>query len=368
MIIFIQNLDNLREKIKGIDHSIIELISQRVNVALQIGEYKKENNLPVRNYQVEKQVIERIEKYSEEFQLDRFFTKDLFKEIISQSVKVQLSNRINTSSTSLKYNILVIGGEGEMGKWFVKFLRSSGHDVEISDPKIKTIKEGYKDLPDQLNNYDYMFVCVPLHKMRLVLFDLINRKSKAAIFEIASLKSSIIDLMVIAKQKGVNIYSIHPMFGPNVTDLSDRNLIVCTGHENDEMIFSEVEKFFKDTMVNIHSLHIKNHDKQMLYSLGLAHFINLLNGIILSNSNLDFDFLEKFAGTTFTKQIITTKEVFNENPSLYYNIQNINSYQNELFHQIRETTDKLITIINDKEETKFLDLMMKGSKYLEGDV
>ncbi len=368
MIVFIERLDNLRERIKGIDYSIMALISQRVNLALQIGELKRESNLPVRNYQVEKLVLERIEGYSKEFQLDNLFAKELYKQIISQSVQAQLNEGMYIPSMESKYNILVIGGAGQMGNWFVKFLRSSGHDVEISDPKITTGSGVYSDLPDHINNYDYIFVCVPLHKMREILTELVDRKVKASVFEIASLKSSIIDLVEKAKNEGINLFSIHPMYGPEVTDLSDRNLIVCANPEDKEFVLSEVEKFFKETMVNIHPLNIENHDKQMLYSLGLSHFINLLNGLILSNSSIDFSVLEKFAGTTFTNQIITTKEVFSENPSLYYSIQHINAYQNELYQKIRQATDELIGVINGKEEIKFLSLMEKGSKYLAGGV
>ena len=41
------NLDELRLEIDSIDDKLVELISQRMDVSAKIGEYKKQNNLPV---------------------------------------------------------------------------------------------------------------------------------------------------------------------------------------------------------------------------------------------------------------------------------------------------------------------------------
>lgn len=41
------NLDKHRKEIDKIDDSIIELLERRFNLVVEIGQYKKENNLPV---------------------------------------------------------------------------------------------------------------------------------------------------------------------------------------------------------------------------------------------------------------------------------------------------------------------------------
>ena len=366
MIVFIEDLDNLRERIKGIDYSIMALISQRVNLALQIGKLKNERNLPVRNYQVEKQVFERIKGYSDEFQLDFDFTKEVYKHVISQSVNAQIHDKYKLISPLLNKRALIIGGSGKMGTWFVRFLSSTGYDIEIVDPQIKHSERGYTEIPQKLNSFDYIFVCVPLNKMREVLELLILRKPAAIIVEIASLKSSIIEIVEKANNQGIKLISIHPMFGPDVTDLSDRNLVVCTGETNKDWISSEVNNIFRETMVNIQSLELRDHDKKMLYSLGLSHFMNILNGYILSGSDIDFSDLKRFAGTTFNNQIITTQEVYNENPELYFSIQHINAYQDQLYSEIQSRTKDLIEIIKNDDEGKFLKIMEKGHNYLDG--
>ncbi|MCE7735392.1 MAG: bifunctional chorismate mutase/prephenate dehydrogenase [Candidatus Heimdallarchaeota archaeon] len=366
MIVFIEDLNNYRERIKGIDYSIMALISQRVNLALQIGKLKNEKNLPVRNYQVEKQVFERIERYSQEFQLNFEFTKKLYKQIISQSVSAQLQDKYDVIKPMLNKKVLILGGSGKMGNWFVRFLSSSGYTTEIVDPQIKASERGHTVVPEDLDIFDYIFVCVPLSKIREVIEMLINRKTTAVIFEIASLKSGIIDLIETAKAQNINLISIHPMFGPDVTDLSDRNLIVCTGLDDNDSILNEVQTIFRETMINIHSLELKKHDEKMLYSLGLSHFINILNGFILSKSEIQFTDMNKIAGSTFNNQIKTTMEVYRENPELYYSIQQINAYQDKLYNEIQQRVNELIDIIKHDDHDKFVKIMEKGKIYLDG--
>lgn len=41
------NLDNFRQEIDKIDDSIIELLEERFNLVIKIGQYKKEKSLPI---------------------------------------------------------------------------------------------------------------------------------------------------------------------------------------------------------------------------------------------------------------------------------------------------------------------------------
>ena len=47
-------LDLLREKIDGIDHKIVRLLEDRMELSLRVGEYKAANSLPVLDAEREK--------------------------------------------------------------------------------------------------------------------------------------------------------------------------------------------------------------------------------------------------------------------------------------------------------------------------
>jgi len=53
------NLEDYRREIDSIDRELIALFEKRMNVAIKVGEYKKERNLPIFNAKREDEVIEK---------------------------------------------------------------------------------------------------------------------------------------------------------------------------------------------------------------------------------------------------------------------------------------------------------------------
>ncbi len=52
-------LDQCRKEIDEIDNELIELFERRLDVAVRVAEYKKNNNMPIYNEERESQVIEK---------------------------------------------------------------------------------------------------------------------------------------------------------------------------------------------------------------------------------------------------------------------------------------------------------------------
>ena len=53
-------IDELRQEIDGIDDRLLELFQRRMAVAKEIGQYKKENSLPVKDTEREREIISRL--------------------------------------------------------------------------------------------------------------------------------------------------------------------------------------------------------------------------------------------------------------------------------------------------------------------
>ena len=86
------NLDELRAEIDRIDDQLINLFEERMEVASKIGQYKKENGLPVLNSQREREILNNIADkskpemksylrvlYSLLFELSRSYQEKIFK-------------------------------------------------------------------------------------------------------------------------------------------------------------------------------------------------------------------------------------------------------------------------------------------------
>ena len=79
-------LDKLRLEINNIDNNIMDLLSQRMEVSIKVGEYKRKNNMKVYDATREKKLIERLINYNN---LDEEFIKELWNTIMKYSKEIQ---------------------------------------------------------------------------------------------------------------------------------------------------------------------------------------------------------------------------------------------------------------------------------------
>jgi monofunctional chorismate mutase len=84
-------LENLRCEINEIDNQLLNLLQKRQQVSIKIGEYKKQNNLPIFDSKREIKLLERLTKLNMEsvFKLDNDFIKETWVNIMNYSKKQQ---------------------------------------------------------------------------------------------------------------------------------------------------------------------------------------------------------------------------------------------------------------------------------------
>lgn len=75
------DIRSLREKIDNIDNEIIALIKKRAYIAIKLGQIKKLQNMPIKDYKREKEIFDRI-KAKDCSPLSVESLINIFKEII----------------------------------------------------------------------------------------------------------------------------------------------------------------------------------------------------------------------------------------------------------------------------------------------
>jgi chorismate mutase len=88
---FVKQLDYLREQINHLDEELISLISNRMNVAKQIGEIKKNSQVTVLQSSRYNEVLERAIKKGEQVGLSHEFIKNYLEAIHIESISIQNS-------------------------------------------------------------------------------------------------------------------------------------------------------------------------------------------------------------------------------------------------------------------------------------
>jgi len=82
-----RDLAELRVEIDQIDRQLVELFNKRMDIAAQVAEYKKANNLPVLDEKREAALLEKVQKLSDESFCE--YTLKLYQEILALSKDYQ---------------------------------------------------------------------------------------------------------------------------------------------------------------------------------------------------------------------------------------------------------------------------------------
>lgn len=84
-----RNLTNSRSSIDKIDQKILILLKKRLNLAVKIGKYKKEKELPVKDNLREKEIIANLVEDAKSLNLSPILVQKIWSLLLKESRRIQ---------------------------------------------------------------------------------------------------------------------------------------------------------------------------------------------------------------------------------------------------------------------------------------
>jgi len=84
-----ESLSALRRQIDDLDNSLLELLARRMRVSREIGQYKKEHNMPILQAQRYDEILQKRISQAEQMGMDTEFMKTVLVAIHEESVRHQ---------------------------------------------------------------------------------------------------------------------------------------------------------------------------------------------------------------------------------------------------------------------------------------
>ena len=355
------SVDGIRWKIEELDNEILDLIKKRMQAALYMGGEKVRKGMPVRNIRVEEQVIARYLERSRDVGISEAAAEEIATILIRESVEAQ--GRMPRPGKPT--DVLVVGGSGKMGQWFVRFLTERGHKVKVFDLLPSKAENSVPSLKAGVKGAGIVIVATPISASKEVLEQVVALKPKGTVFDISSIKSPVIPTIKAAAEDGLEICSLHPMFGPDTESIYNRNILVCDC--GSAQATEKVTELFDGAGAKIITIPVEGHDELMSYVLGLSHAVNIAFFRTLSRTGIGIEMLDRSSSTTFRSQAATAKRVANESPDLYYEIQHLNPYSQRCLELLREAVAEIEASAMDGDRKKFVDIMKEGKDYFGED-
>ncbi len=355
------SLDELRLKLSAVDRQIVKLIADRQRIVGEIGRNKRTGGAATRDYAREKDVLDMGRAQAEDLGLDPGLAENILRLLIMTSLASQERDRVIAEGKGDGQRVLIIGGAGNMGGWFVEFFASQGYTTIVADPGVEDGPGQYRNWTDAGVDFDVIIVAAPLAVSGRILAQLAILKPPGLVFDIGSLKSPLIDGLQKLRDAGCKVTSLHPMYGPDTRLLSGRHLIFCdVGCAEATQAAKEM---FSATMVEQIDMSLEDHDRMIAYVLGLSHALNIAFFTALAESGEAAPILAKMSSTTFDSQLLVSKAVAQDNPHLYYEIQHLNKYGLGPLDALAEAASRIRELVATGDEEGFVKLMDKGRDY-----
>lgn len=354
------DLQDLRKALSALDVKLLEMVAERQSIVAEIGRVKSASGRGTRDFGREKEVLELARATALQVGLDGDIGVELFRTLIRASLATQEQDKVASFAAGGGKRALVIGGAGQMGRWFVRFLESQAFEVQVSDPKSDDSVDWRRTGLDQ----EFIAITTPVSVAADVMRELANFRPQGVVFDISSVKGPLQEGLDALRAAGCRVASIHPLFGPDTELLSGRNIIfVDTG---DREAAAEVKRLFSSTMADQVDMTMDLHDKIMAYVLGLSHAVNIAFFKALAESGERADQLAALSSSTFDAQLDVASHVARENPYLYFEVQSLNRHSSRALVALLSAVTQVAAKVLDGDEQGFVELMEQGKRFLAG--
>lgn len=251
-------------------------------------------------------------------------------------------------------NVLVVGGAGAMGGWFVEFFRERGWSVDVSDP------DADDSVPlEDADEYDAVVVAVPIEATPGVIEEVASHMSEGLLMDVTSVKEEPVEAMRAAPDD-VEVLGTHPMFGPTVRSMRGQTVIVV--RERAGEIAERIVEAFREAGANVQEAGAREHDEMMSVVQGLTHYSLVSIGGALERLDFDVDDSRRFMSPVYEITLDFVGRVLDQNPELYADIQ-MNQPVGDVHDALIDAAEELRDAVESGDAEAFEDEMLDAARH-----
>ena len=223
---------------------------------------------------------------------------------------------------------MIVGGAGEMGRWYAKFFKRAGWDVRVHvrNPNAERIaREGGWSIETDLSRageFDVVLISVPIDQVSGVVKTVAPfMKEGSLLCDITSVKMEPVRVMNACAPKGVEVIGSHPLFGPSLPDARGQTVILTPVEGRDETWLPRLVQLYKGAGARVEILSPEEHDRMTSVVQGLTHFVYIAMGGTLRALDFDVSSSRNFTSPIYDIFLDVVGRVLAQDPRLYALIQ-----------------------------------------------
>jgi chorismate mutase/prephenate dehydrogenase len=305
-----QELEELRRELDVIDREIVSLLVKRQTEVERVVALKKAHNLPVYHPAREENLISELRNQASKAGLDPDFLEEIYRRILRQS-RVEQTARLAKRGVRAGAVILIVGGNGSMGRYFRKWFSDAGYQVRILD------RNGWSNIGELCAGVHLAMISVPIEVTTDVIRLLSPHLPEDCILtDITSIKVSPMQAM-LAAHKGP-VVGLHPLFGSS-TSTMDKQIVVVTPGRDDDACQWLIDQFAAWGSIILRA-GSEEHDNIMSIVQTVRHFATFAFGQFLCKRRINLSRTLEFSSPIYRLELGMVGRLFAQDASLYSEI------------------------------------------------
>jgi len=298
-----------RNEIDEIDSQLVELLAKRRAVTAKVGELKSQVGMPIYAPEREAELLTLRRQQAIEAGVSPELIEDILRRLMRDSYISQDASGYQCINPECR-KVVIIGGEGQLGKIFVDLFRRSDYHVSVLEQA---------DWPNSeliLADASVVVVAVPIRLTSMIIQKLNTLPLDCILADVTSIKE--MPLYEMMKVHQGPVVGLHPMFGPDVSGLIKQTIIACEGRSPEQ--YNWLLAQFKVWGAKIYPVEASAHDQAMSMVQVMRHFSTIAYGYHLMTEGADISQLVEMSSPIYRLELIMVGRLFAQDPVLYSDI------------------------------------------------
>lgn len=347
------SLEQLRKCIDECDEEIIKLLSKRQNLVKQAAVAKVENKDAAYSTERESYLLESREAMAAKVGLPHGLASDVIRRVLRESYQ---SSGTGAYPRLMPYDgdVVIIGGNGGMGKIFTRYFEASGYKVHGFG------HSGWDKASEYFKNAKIVIVTVPID----VTSEIIRQtapylRSNMILCDLTSVKAPIVECM-LKEHKGP-VLGLHPMFGPDVRNLVKQVVVTCPARDrqSSEFLVKQLQLWGARTVECTPA----DHDKAMSIIQALRHFTTYAYGTFMASIDADLNNLLTLSSPIYRLELMMVGRLFAQDPRLYADIIMSSKHNCDLIKAYVDHLKPELDLVIKGDATEFERRFLEARKY-----
>lgn len=338
-----ERLKVLRDQIDQADSALVKLLAERMELSRKIGEVKQELGQPLYVPEREAALISARREEAEQAGLSGDLVEDVLRRTMRESYLRQRNQGFQRTGEALR-PVVVVGGKGQLGSLFVRWLELSSYTVIVID------RDNKDALHEAVKDAQLVLISVPVAQTEEVIRHLPILPDDCILADLTSVKVTPLSAM-LAQHSGP-VLGLHPMFGPGVPTFAKQTVLVTPGR--DSQACQWLLRQFEIWGVRLHELDAERHDRAMSVIQVMRHLSTFVYGYHLVHEDVEIDELLALSSPIYRLELMMVGRLFAQSPELYADIILSDRDQHRMIRRYLQRFQDLLTLIETEGRDAFV--------------